>query len=328
MYDNNKKESIVFPTIGADIYTKLQEQNQAIYEADKEKDVRKQKTEAVEEQEYARDYLTYANEAQLSIAKRQKSLQNIKDAFMTECLYKLYKESCPSIMTESDNAIARNLVTRFVKENGSGKLINNFATKNYVLSEFSRICKKYYNRVLNESDSLSDDLDATDGQFKELKLDNTVASDFYKELEDVDTDEASKLIKDRVSDAITDFIDSNQAARMDYEELIQAAKDQIDNPTTTEESAQYISNAAHAAYVEAEAKREKSLFHCIVEGLTKSVFKDPELKARYVHETTIDMESVVDNAELVYTMLEMLNTTNMVNVNEEYINTYLKALNK
>ena len=51
-------------------------------------------------------------------------------------------------------------------------------------------------------------------------------------------------------------------------------------------------------------------------------------KKVYVNESKINMDKVVEDATLVYTMLEMLNTTEMVNVNEEFIEKYLDNLRK
>ena len=74
--------------------------------------------------------------------------------------------------------------------------------------------------------------------------------------------------------------------------------------------------------------REKNLFHCMVESLSKAAFKDDALKARYIHEGTVDMDGIVNSTELIYTMLEMVNTTNMVNVDEAFIERYLDSISK
>ena len=43
-----------------------------------------------------------------------------------------------------------------------------------------------------------------------------------------------------------------------------------------------------------------------------------------MHETTIDMDSIVEAAKINYTLLEMLNTTEMVE--PEYIKNYIQDL--
>ena len=58
------------------------------------------------------------------------------------------------------------------------------------------------------------------------------------------------------------------------------------------------------------------------------MLKDDVLKQKYMNEATIDMDKVVNSAQLIYTMIEMVNTTNMVNVDEAYMNEYIKSLYK
>ena len=79
---------------------------------------------------------------------------------------------------------------------------------------------------------------------------------------------------------------------------------------------------------EMRLNREKNIFHCVVESLTNSVLKDDVLKQKYMNEATIDMDKVVNSAQLIYTMIEMVNTTNMVDVDEAYMNEYIKSLYK
>ena len=40
----------------------------------------------------------------------------------------------------------------------------------------------------------------------------------------------------------------------------------------------------------------------------------------------IDMDAIVDSTKLIYTMLEMVNTTNMVNVDAKFIQDYLESI--
>ena len=125
-----------------------------------------------------------------------------------ECLFKLYKDSSVYPLTESDKIIARNLVNKFVLEHGAGELMLDFKTKNLLLSEFSRITNKYYNRILEECEDESCDSEKA-GKAREFSIDDKTKDDFFGDLENIDTTDASKLIKERVSDAISEFIDNN-----------------------------------------------------------------------------------------------------------------------
>lgn len=256
-------------------------------------------------------------------AKRE-FLQNVKNSLLSECIFKLYKDSTVAPLTESDKVIARNLVNKFVLENGAGELLLNFKHKNLLLSEFSRITNKYYQRILEECDDESSDPSKA-GKAREFSIDDKTKEDFFTELEDIDTEDASKLIKERVSDAVSEFIDNNENQKLEYEDIIKSAQDRIAG-TTNESYAESYTNQAKRTINEMRLNAKKNIFHYMVESLCKNTFKNDKLKTKYLNESTLNMDNIVNDSMLIYNMLEMVNTTNMVNVNEEYMRNYVKSL--
>lgn len=256
-------------------------------------------------------------------AKRE-FLQNVKNSLLSECIFKLYKDSTVAPLTESDKVIARNLVNKFVLENGAGELLLNFKHKNLLLSEFSRITNKYYQRILEECDDESSDPSKA-GKAREFSIDDKTKEDFFTELEDIDTEDASKLIKERVSDAVSEFIDNNENQKLEYEDIIKSAQDRIAG-TTNESYAESYTNQAKRTINEMRLNAKKNIFHYMVESLCKNTFKNDKLKTKYLNESTLNMDNIVNDSMLIYNMLEMVSTTNMVNVNEEYMRNYVKSL--
>ena len=256
-------------------------------------------------------------------AKRE-FLQNVKNSLLSECIFKLYKDSTVAPLTESDKVIARNLVNKFVLENGAGELLLNFKHKNLLLSEFSRITNKYYQRILEECDDESSDPSKA-GKAREFSIDDKTNEDFFTELEDIDTEDASKLIKERVSDAVSEFIDNNENQKLEYEDIIKSAQDRIAG-TTNESYAESYTNQAKRTINEMRLNAKKNIFHYMVESLCKNTFKNDKLKTKYLNESTLNMDNIVNDSMLIYNMLEMVSTTNMVNVNEEYMRNYVKSL--
>lgn len=255
-------------------------------------------------------------------AKRE-FLQNVKNSLLSECIFKLYKDSTVAPLTESDKVIARNLVNKFVLENGAGELLLNFKHKNLLLSEFSRITNKYYQRILEECDDESCDPEKA-GKAREFSIDDKTKEDFFDELEDVDTEDASKLIKERVSDAVSEFIDNNENQKLEYEDIIKSAQDRI--AEADESYAESYTNQAKRTINEMRLNAKKNIFHYMVESLCKNTFKNDKLKTKYLNESTLNMDNIVNDSMLIYNMLEMVNTTNMVNVDEEYMRNYVKSL--
>lgn len=256
-------------------------------------------------------------------AKRE-FLQNVKNSLLSECIFKLYKDSTVTPLTESDKVIARNLVNKFVLENGAGELLLNFKHKNLLLSEFSRITNKYYQRILEECDDESSDPSKA-GKAREFSIDDKTKEDFFTELEDIDTEDASKLIKERVSDAVSEFIDNNENQKLEYEDIIKSAQDRIAG-TTNESYTESYTNQAKRTINEMRLNAKKNIFHYMVESLCKNTFKNDKLKTKYLNESTLNMDNIVNDSMLIYNMLEMVSTTNMVNVNEEYMRNYVKSL--
>lgn len=288
---------------------------------------------AMAESAVEREYSEYVKEQtdrmreQLNAGRnRRETLSNLKNGLMVECFLKLFAESAVGPMTSHDKTIARRLASNFIKENGVNNLLIDFRTKNVVLSEFARIVNKYYDRAVTESCG-EEDGPALGNDVKECNLDQTLVDDFFKDLEDVDTDVVTKMINARVSDAINQFIDYNTAAKMEYQDILQAAKDKVDTNNMTEEAAVSVLNRAKAAVRENKHNRSYSIFHQMVKSLTENAFKNDSLKAQYVNESgAVDMDSIVNDAALIYTMLEICNTTNAVSIDEKYLNEYVSAL--
>lgn len=273
---------------------------------------------------YLRDY---QNEKNIDTNKRVAFLQKVKESFITECMMKIYTESL-SGMDKRDKQIARNLIIRFVQENGAGDLIRNFRTKNILLSEVSRICQKYYDKVLESCDK-KEQCEGTNecNQVKEYNLDTTIKDDFFTELEDLDTTDAASTIKSRVGEALETFIQNNSAQQLEYKSVLDDAKESIAD----------AKNEAYVDEITYEAKRKinelrrdkpKNIFNVMVESLTTKALTDNSYKKQYVNESKVNMDKIVEDTTLIYTMLEMVNTVEMIDVNEQFITNYLNNLNK
>ena len=278
--------------------------------------------EAQEQQDYYINYQKNINEA---AAKKREFLANTKASLLSECLFKLYKESSVTPLTKQDKMVARNLVNKFVLENGADELVRSFATKNLLLSEFSRITTKYYNKILEACCKDDDKERFNKQQAREFEIDDQTKDDFFDELKDIDTSDASNLIKQRVSDAVSEFVDSNSEQKLEYEDIINSAKEKMAG-TTNEALIEQYNYQAKAKINNMKLNRKKNVFNCMVESLAIKSFKDDKFKTKYINESALSMDNIVNDSMLIYQMLEMVNTTNMVNVTEEYMNNYVKSL--
>lgn len=324
VYKNFTKPSKNMNLSMHEIYKMQHEQDNDLYIDDNEKDLVEKNNDARERDEYINNITENFNNHNKNIINRNKMLENVKKGLLAECFMKLYKASSLTPLTESDTIVVKNIINKFINER-CGELINDFSTKNYILSEFSRITTKYYNKVLENSEECKE-INSPE-QLNNICVDQDVLNGFYKELEDVDIDDASKMIKDRVSDSISEFIDTNIENKLEYEDIIKAAQDKMATSNGDQELVEAYSMQAKRNINERKLKKRNNVFGFMVESLTKSAFKDENLKTRYFNEAaSINMESVVHSVQLLYTMLEMVNTTNMVNVDDKFINWYLTNL--
>ena len=328
LYNMNKPSKNMMLS-NTEINKMIYEQQQELYAEQLENDIKKEAQYRRINESYYTDSDRHIDSVK-STNKRMNFLQNIKESFITECIMKLYTDSISAPMTSKDKIIARNLVTRFVKENGAGDLIIRFSNSgNRLLSEFGRLSQKYYDIVI-ESNNKEDA--ETIGQVKEYGLNQNTVDDFYKEISEIDTVDASNMIKERVADAVQEFLDTNSAMEMDYKNIIDQAKEKIAGIKDTGDEAQQealieeYSNIAKSKINELKRTRQKNIFNVMVESLMHKIFTDDSYKEVFMRESKIDMDAVVENTQLMYTMLEMINTTNMVNVNESFIDRYLKSL--
>lgn len=299
-------------------------QQEEIYKAEEDRLLAEQARAEREREANANWLQEYAENQIIGRNNRVTFLENVKSGFLSEAMSKLYKESF-GVMTKRDRITAKNLINTFINEQGAGELLNRFKYQNTLVAEMARIVQEHYDMVV-ESITCDDEECNIPGRAKELHLDKTIVDDFYKDLVDLDTTEASKLIKDKVTDAMTEFIDQNTQNKLDFEEIINTAKEKISD--LKEESAvESTMNEAKRQINEMKRTRHKNIFHYMVEAISKEAFKDINgVGKQYIHESKVDMDGVVNSAKLIYTMLEMLNTTEMVS--KDYIQTYIENLVK
>ena len=298
---------------------------QAVSEYNEEQERKKLKESSMlREASEMEDYFNnYGMDIQHRADKQRQFLTNVKNSLLSECIFKLYKDSTVAPMTESDSIVARNLVNKFVLENDANELLRSFATKNLLLSEFSYITNKYYNKILEECNKTDDE--CLGGKARDFEIDDKTKEDFFAELQDLDTNDASNLIKERVSDAVSEFVDANEEKKMEYEDIINTAKEKMAG-VTDESFIESYNYMAKNKINDLKLKSRNNIFGYMVESLATKSFKDDTLGKKYIHEASLNMDNIVNDSMLIYQMLEMVNTTNMVNVDENFMSNYIKSL--
>ena len=75
--------------------------------------------------------------------------------------------------------------------------------------------------------------------------------------------------------------------------------------------------------------KPKSVFEAVVYKLSKAAMTKPELKEAYLDsDGHLKMDAIVESSKVIYTFLEMLNTTKMVDMNESTVKDVLQNMFK
>ena len=281
---------------------------------------------AILESEMNDPYIKISQGATNRTAKQQKLTKFIvesKQTLLEECIYRLFDASL--IKTTPDpnmERIARALVHNFVNEQGVETLLMRFETQSEMLSEFAFLVNKYHQLI---RESIDKDNEET------FKIDSKLTDKFYEDLDCVNADEVVYSIRNRVADAMNDFIDQNTTDKMEIKEILKNTQDQINIVKDAERAPQIqegYSIIAKQKISKIQNNRPRSILECMIRTLDSKAHTEENYRDMYFNESgNIDMDKVVDNARFLYTFLETINTSKMIDVNGQYIQEVLSDIN-
>lgn len=261
------------------------------------------------EQRYGREKL---------INKFRNFSESVKSTLLAECMYKLYDSSLGIHFESTDNAsIKRNFINRFIEENsGPTSILNSIRTKSFLLSEFNRLVIKYH-KIITESVDKDDPTT--------FKIDATIKDNFFDELNEKDLGEVSAAIRIRVTDAMEEFIQANISDKIEIEQTLKDAQEKI-NASKIEEVRESYGILAKQKISKIRNSRRKNILSELVSSMSKSVLKNDYLKEEYMKDNKLNIDKIVERCELMYTFMEMLNTSKFIDINESYIKEVLESM--
>jgi len=265
-------------------------------------------------------------DAQKSRTARQQAraafCESVKSNLLSECIFKVYKESFGiELKNDYSTSMRRNLVNQFIKENGVENILRQFRTGTELQAEFAYLVDTTYKKIVESFDANDPDC-MLNADF--AKIDPQLTDDFFDRLDDEDTSTASAAIKQRVADAITEFIDQNTVDKQDIKDVLNAAQEKIDN--TSDKNLQESYQQIATRKVTDIRGRKKNVFGAMVQAMGEAVLKSDVLKTEFMHEGSLDMDLIVERVTTLYTFVETLNTLKAITVNEEYINDLVESL--
>jgi len=286
------------------------------------------------EPKFADEIVNLGNTEEIAKQIKGKFCSSIKPALLSMALQKVLGKCFSKGIHEDAKAISINLVNNFIEENGVETLLSNFRKNSMFLAEMAMIIDKYYEKIVYESAD-DDDEDNT-----EYFIDPDTKEDFYKDIKNIEDEEVVFAIQNRVSDAISQFINKNTEQKLEIKNILDDTVSKV-NPVQTnaeldaeaeedeeidvpedelEESFMYDDSYTSMNRIN-DVKRSKAsnVFEKMVYNMTSRVIKNEYMHEAYMKNNRPNMDAIIEGCEVLYTFLEFVNTTKMIDIDEEYI---------
>lgn len=256
-----------------------------------------------------------------SIVNRYRSFcQSVRVNLLTEAMCWLMNKSVDAeSMDSTDLSIIRSMVSQYVNENGYDNILNRMKTASTAMSCMYKTITECALKVIKEADKEDPNT---------FKIAPEMKDDFYSQLDYSDSDAIADAIRDRVTDAMEDFVTANTKDHEDITSALQQAQEKINQvPEDDEELREQYNIGAKRVATEVR-NRPKGVFHSMVFAMCESIMKNNDMHDEFMTEGHLNIEKVVNRTKLMYTFIEMLNTARIDNVNEVFIEQVIADLSK
>ena len=261
--------------------------------------------------------------------------KKVTDAYVVEGLTVLVDNCLSPILIREDyhQKLVRQLVTNFVNEEGSAKLLNKFKSTSYVMSEMAYIIETTIQSILEK---------AKQDESKSFKLDKEDKEKFYAKLEKVDVDDAVTKITDRVRTQQQEFVNNNMEEKAALSAALTKTQNKVEdnkaklaekaNSEKAKESAvkveeSYIAMGKRRA-TDIRNSRTKNIFECMVYNLSKAAMINESAGQAFIDNSRLNMDKIVEHCETLCTFITALDSLKIINVDEAYIEKMLADMKK
>ena len=261
--------------------------------------------------------------------------KKVTDAYVVEGLTVLVDNCLSPILIREDyhQKLVRQLVTNFVNEEGSAKLLNKFKSTSYVMSEMAYIIETTIQSILEK---------AKQDESKSFKLDKEDKEKFYTKLENIDVDDAVTKITDRVRTQQQEFVNNNMEEKAALSAALTKTQNKVEdnkaklaekaNSEKAKESAvkveeSYIAMGKRRA-TDIRNSRTKNIFECMVYNLSKAAMINESAGQVFIDNSRLNMDKIVEHCETLCTFITALDSLKIINVDEAYIEKMLADIKK
>ena len=193
--------------------------------------------------------------------------ESIRTTLVTEALYNLFKESAPAKIssTPSDRSIMRAIVNEYVNDTGYTEILNRMKTASVPMSEMHNIIVNNTKAILEEADKDNPDTFVVTPEMKD---------NFFDQLNHSDSEDINNAIKDRVSDAMEDFVTANTKDHDDIQNALNKAQEEVgETPDDEEELKEYYVYKAKREAAEIR-NAPKGVLHSMISSMCEGVIRN------------------------------------------------------
>lgn len=264
--------------------------------------------------------------------KRAKKMTHFKESvnnFLIESSLNTIFDMVLSESTSEDyeRAIGHNIIKRYVEETGYDNIKRKFYNQNLTLSEIARHVDMAEEKIMNEmGKNCKDNLNPEDITFT---IDKDQADKFTSKIQKLIPDTTIKAIQHRTADAIQSFINQNIDKEEAIKDVYLRANSKITKLTPEEQEAGYDEDYREFAKRDVNRiyNRDTSVLEAMYRIMSSNIHQDQALMEQFSDGNgNMDVKKIINDSAVVYTVLEMMNTMEMIDVNSNYIHSVLEDL--
>lgn len=278
--------------------------------------------------------------------------EQVRTDLLTKCLYdgmlkKVLKEQYAN---KHEKALAKNLVKNFIKEHGTINLINSFKNKSVYLNEWYEDIVAYHDAIMEQATAVAVSVGIPEKNIFEIE-DKTI-KDFIIDTKDTIPHDITKIITNRVEDAVSDFVDSNKKQKEELRKVYEKAKQKLDTiddmdntinsndplmqdfngDPNTELDPKYNVQQEAVRMIRSKQRsfreQTKNVFSIMTDNTLEVIHRNQIIKEAYTTglNNRIDFQKLVNDTKVMYSFMECVNTLGIVDLDENEIASILNKM--
>ena len=274
----------------------------------------------------------YENMNKFEVQKQQelKYRNDIKHSLLHEFFSALMESSTNKFLYKQYTPLITNLIESYISEKGESVILNSFNNKTLFLDESKKKIDSTVQELLDDEKEIKQGTKGqTTGEESEDdtivygSMDFDITNKFKRSINSIDLNDIGDAVRTKVNNSVENFLVSNASNKQkikDTIEKIQSKMDDINNDKVNE----FYDMQCKQEINSIRNKPKKSLLEHMVYNTVKSALTDEKLKVIYMDEHgKLNMDRIVEENEVIYTFLEMLNTAKIENVNEKFLENFI-----